>query len=432
MKSALLFLSILIAGSGFSQYEEDEMPDVLTIGVGAGFSSFIGDLTLESNVSKLANIRPTYTFNIERRFGQVAGVQLEGFYGKLASNERSKTIENNRNFESPLIQVGANFVFHFDNDLVIHKESPFSPYISAGIHFMSFDAYGDLKDANGVDYKYWDNGTIWDVTQGDTVGGTGSQIYRDYEYETQLTDSVETYSRSTFAVPLTFGLKWKFTPRLQGRVFGTYNITFSDWIDNVNANDNNDKYLYAGFSIHYVIKKKDHSYDDVDFSALENSDKDQDGIIDTEDFCQNTPSGIEVDGSGCPLDADKDGVADYMDKELDTKPGVIVDEEGRELTDELLAERIAAKEKIVEERHQSFSEDASQAQLDQISHEIEKNAGSNTSSSNIPLELQEADLDKNGIISSTEISSAIDGFFEGSNNFSVKLLHELIDYFFEQ
>lgn len=433
MKKVLLLLTIFCAGSSFAQYQEDELPDVLTIGVGAGFTSFLGDLTMESSVSKLSNIRPTYTFNLERRFGQIAGVQLEAFYGKLASNERSKTIENNRNFESSLLQVGANFVFHFDNDLVIHKQSPFSPYISAGFQYMSFNPYGDLKDKNGVDYQYWDNGTIWDVSQGDTVGGVGTQIYRDYDYETQLTDSLENYNRWTFAVPLTFGLKWKFTPRIQGRVFGTYNVTFSDWIDNVKANDNNDKYLYVGFSLHYVIKKKDHTYDDVDFDALKDSDKDEDGIIDTEDFCQNTPKGIEVDGNGCPLDQDKDGVPDYMDKEPDTKAGVVVDEEGRELTDELLAERIAAKEKIVEERKQSFSEEASQSKLDEISHEIEKNAGNNgTSSSNIPLELQEADLDGNGIISSREISSAIDGFFEGSNNFSVKLLHDLIDYFFEQ
>lgn len=431
MKKVLLLLSIFFAGSSFAQYQEDELPDVLTVGVGAGFTSFLGDLTLQSNVSKLSNIRPTYTFNLERRFGQVAGVQLEAFYGKLASNERSKTIENNRNFESSLLQIGANFVFHFDNDLVIHKQSPFSPYISGGFHWMSFDPYGDLKDADGVEYQYWDNGTIWNVSQGDTAGGAGNQIYRDYEYETQLTDSVENYSRSTFAVPLTVGLKWKFTPRLQGRVFGTYNITFTDWIDNVKANGNNDKYLYAGFSIHYVIKKKDHSYDDVDFEALESSDKDEDGVVDTEDFCQNTPKGIEVDGNGCPLDQDKDGVPDYMDKEPDTKAGVIVDEEGRELTDELLAQRLAEKEKIVEERKQSFSEEASQAKLDQISSEIEKNAGNN-GNSNVPLELQEADLDGNGIISSKEISAAIDGFFEGTNNFSVKLLHELIDYFFEQ
>jgi len=438
MKKILLLITAFASLNTFAQFQEDEMPDVLTIGVGAGFSSFLGDLTAQSNVSKLSNIRPGYYFNLERRFGEIAGVQIEATYGKLASNERSKVISNNRNFESPLLQVGANFVFHFDNDLVIHKNSPFSPYISAGIHFLKFDAYGDLKDKNGVEYNYWENGTIWNEAQGDTTSAA-AQVYRDYDYETQLTDSTENYVRSTFAIPLTFGLKWKFTPRIQGRIFGTYNITFSDWIDNVKANDNNDKYLFAGFSLHYVIKKVDqekkHRYDDVDFSELEKSDKDGDGVLDIEDFCQNTPGGIEVDNKGCPLDKDGDGVADYLDKEPDTKKGAIVDEEGRELTDELLAERVAAKNKITEERKQSFSEDASQSKLDEISKQIEKTATTNnggTSISNIPLELQEADLDANGIISSKEISSAIDGFFEGSNNFTVRKLHELIDYFFEQ
>ncbi len=437
MNKILLLVAAFSTMTSFGQFQEDEMPDVLTVGVGVGFSSFLGDLTKESNVSVLSNIRPGYYFNLERRFGEIAGMQIEATYGKLASNERSKIIEQNRNFESPLLQVGANFVFHFDNDLVIHKDSPFSPYISAGFHFLKFDAYGDLKDKNGVDYKYWENGTIWNETEGDTTSAA-AQLYRDYDYETQLTDSVENYTRSTFAVPLTFGLKWKFTPRIQGRIFATYNITFSDWIDNVKANDNNDKYVYAGFSLHYVIKKVDqdkkHRYDDVDFAALDNSDKDGDGVLDMQDFCQNTPSGVEVDGSGCPLDKDGDGVADYLDKEPDTKKGAIVDEEGRELTDELLAERIAAKNKITEERKQSFSEDASQSKLDEISAQIENAAKANktTNTSNIPLDLQEGDLDGNGIISSKEISAAIDGFFEGSNNFTVRKLHELIDYFFEQ
>ena len=52
--------------------------------------------------------------------------------------------------------------------------------------------------------------------------------------------------------------------------------------------------------------------------------------------------------------------------------------------------------------------------------------------SNIPENLLEADSNGNGIISASEITEAIDGFFEGSNNFTVKLLHDLIDYFFEQ
>ncbi|WP_317206660.1 OmpA family protein [Hymenobacter sp. 15J16-1T3B] len=43
-------------------------------------------------------------------------------------------------------------------------------------------------------------------------------------------------------------------------------------------------------------------------------DTDGDGVPDRKDKCPNTPSGVQVDANGCPLDGDKDGVADYQDK----------------------------------------------------------------------------------------------------------------------
>jgi len=42
-------------------------------------------------------------------------------------------------------------------------------------------------------------------------------------------------------------------------------------------------------------------------------DSDGDGIADKDDKCANTPRGIKVDASGCPIDTDKDGVADSED-----------------------------------------------------------------------------------------------------------------------
>lgn len=42
-------------------------------------------------------------------------------------------------------------------------------------------------------------------------------------------------------------------------------------------------------------------------------DTDGDGVADKDDKCADTPKGIKVDASGCPLDQDKDGVADSED-----------------------------------------------------------------------------------------------------------------------
>ena len=57
-------------------------------------------------------------------------------------------------------------------------------------------------------------------------------------------------------------------------------------------------------------------------------DADGDGVADNDDKCPNTPAGVKVDASGCPLDADGDGVPDYQDKCPDTPAGVKVDATG--------------------------------------------------------------------------------------------------------
>jgi OOP family OmpA-OmpF porin len=57
-------------------------------------------------------------------------------------------------------------------------------------------------------------------------------------------------------------------------------------------------------------------------------DADGDGVADADDKCPNTPAGVKVDASGCPLDADGDGVADYLDKCPGTPAGTKVDANG--------------------------------------------------------------------------------------------------------
>jgi OOP family OmpA-OmpF porin len=57
-------------------------------------------------------------------------------------------------------------------------------------------------------------------------------------------------------------------------------------------------------------------------------DADGDGIADADDKCPNTPAGVRVDASGCPLDADGDKVPDYLDKCPNTPSGVAVDANG--------------------------------------------------------------------------------------------------------
>ncbi len=58
------------------------------------------------------------------------------------------------------------------------------------------------------------------------------------------------------------------------------------------------------------------------------NDSDNDGVLDKDDRCPNTPAGVAVDQYGCPLDSDNDGVPDYLDKCPNTPAGVAVDQHG--------------------------------------------------------------------------------------------------------
>ena len=62
-------------------------------------------------------------------------------------------------------------------------------------------------------------------------------------------------------------------------------------------------------------------------------DSDEDGVQNSDDDCDATPSGVTVDENGCEVDTDGDGVVDSMDDCPATGVGVTVDSMGCEVTD---------------------------------------------------------------------------------------------------
>lgn len=93
----------------------------------------------------------------------------------------------------------------------------------------------------------------------------------------------------------------------------TFMYSSSDERDGVVKNSN-DGFLFHSVGITFNFGKK--------------RDADGDGIADRLDKCPNTPAGVTVDGSGCPIDTDGDGVPDYLDKCKDTPANVQVDSFG--------------------------------------------------------------------------------------------------------
>lgn len=413
-----------IVGLSFSQTQKTKQ--LPSVALGAGVLSFNGDIGNGVSLSSFSRIRVGYFLTVEQRIGKFIGVSLNGIYGKLSDSERTK--DRNLNFQSKIIQGDLNLILHFDNDLILKRNSIFAPYIFAGVGYLKFDPYGDLKDKNGMAYNYLSNGTIVDTA--------GAIIQRDYTYETLLKDSVTNYSRGTLTVPIGVGFKLKISEKIDINLGASYYITFSDYIDNVKVGKN-DNYIFANFSLQYNFGKpyddSDPIYKTVDFSSLDKLDTDEDGITDNDDRCPGTPKGIKTDAHGCPDDNDLDGVPDYKDKELMTKTGAIVDENGVTQTDQMISDRQMVFDSLATERSQLFNENPSLSYLKDVeakSSEARKTNPNNTK--NIPSSLKPADKNNDGYITTEEITAAIDSFFEGDSNFTVEKLNDLIDFFFEQ
>ena len=434
IKKNLLSLISLLAVVGTINSQNEKTKQLPSVAIGAGVLSFNGDVGGSGNSSSFNKIKAGYSLTIEERIGKYIGVSLSGIYGKLADSDNTQ--KSNLNFQSKIIQADLNLVLHFDNDLIMKRNSVFAPYLSVGLGFLKFDTYGDLKDKNGYKYNYWSNGSIRNLPETDSNAANSILIQRDYNYETKLVDSTTNYSRNTLALPIGGGLSLKVLDNLSMNIGATYYLTFSDWIDNVKRGQN-DKYIFANVSIQYTFGKSaeddNPAYKSVDFSALDKLDTDGDGVNDGNDRCPGTPKGTKVNGKGCPEDADEDGVPDYRDKEAGTKKGAFVDENGITQTDKMIADKQAQWDSLATERSQLFNENPSLSYLKDIDAKAFEARKSNPNGeSKIPYALRPADKNNDGFISSDEITMAIDGFFEGESNFTVEKLNDLIDFFFEQ
>ena len=443
----ILFINLfLLQVLAIAQEEISHKPS-LTIGLTA--LKFTGDVGKQTDVSPLRDARFGYYFAVEQRFGKVLGASLGGLYGKLAGNDNSES--SKLNFQSTILQGELLITANFDK--VFKEEPSVSPFLNAGVGYMMFDSYGDLKNATSP-YYYWTDGSIRDLPELPINKLTAKLIKRDYTYESQLKDSTTNYPKNSIILPFGGGLNFHFGERWVASIGANYVMCLSDYVDNYKSGGN-DSYFQANVGLQFEFRNKTKSkQDNVDFEKLDHEDSDKDGVEDAKDLCMGTPKGVKIDINGCPLDKDLDGVPDYLDKEKNSKPDALVDENGVTINeDEWLKKQEAKKQpekvKTVVVESTGGANDLANTSRNTSSNSSSTNStngSSNSASSSqnnttnttinktvaIPSEFMSADYNKNGVISADEITRTIDEFFDGLNDFTAEKINQLIDYFFEQ
>ena len=344
----LTYVLLMFSTSASAQF--DTLNTVLKprIGIGTGTMSYFGEIQgyqggFSSSINRLGgnllvNAPLTKAFNFE----------FLAIYGKISANER--TLNRNFNFESRIrmgsISLQYNFYPYFSP-----TRSFWNPYVGLGISSFEFLSKSDLLAANGKAYHYWSDGSIMDLAEDDPNAANANPLVRDYTYETDLRaqdyDSLGRYREQSFAIPISLGFEMHITPRIDFRLGATLNYTFTDLIDNISpagegvrkGDKRNDFLLYSNIGLSYDLEffKEEEEPEDFengeDLLAYDQTDWDQDGVIDAVDDCFATPLEALVDEKGCPLDTDKDGVADYFDEEV-TPLGNYVDEYGVTIPEE--------------------------------------------------------------------------------------------------
>ncbi len=430
-KISIALISLCIAAKTNAQ-EKSGASKMPSIGGHVGVLSYMGDVSGSKGTTIYTYWKPGFGFYLEKKFGNIFGVTANGLFGKVSKSQLDETTF--RNFETSIMNFDLNLLLDFDNGKLINQTSVFAPYFSIGVGYLTFDPKGDLENKYGK-YYHWSDGTLRDMAQSTPGADTlSSTVKRDYEYETSLKDSTKSYPKSTFTVPIRFGLKFKLAPRLDARLGVAYILAFTDYLDNYSAGGNNDNMFYTSFGLqfNFATSERDAKYKDFDFSKLDKADTDGDGVKDDDDLCQNTPPNVKVDAKGCPLDGDKDGVPDHLDKESNTASGAMVNSDGVTITDDMLAQMNSQKDSVKTERRVFKAEDLSKTEMDDILKDYEKYNSATPTAVAIPEKYKALDIDKDNYISAKEVTNAIDMFFEGENKLTAKDLHQLIDFYFQQ
>ncbi len=410
----------------FKEVEVENPVYYPVVSIGTGMFNYLGEFSNDTegygtmppfkfNVYHFLDSRHIYRINLFFMSGNINGSLHE------INNTNLESYEQITNFQTDIFSVGINLEYGFGH--FYNNPPKFRPFLSLGGEVLVFNPRSDY-------------GYNWD----DQI------VIRDYEYDRNLRTENDfgllSMSQNTAALTFDIGFDFALSERVEVRIANGIHYTFSDIIDgipyqdgdgNVIGDSRNDilnlTYVTFGWDPFSESKTKTEELlfadvsGDFDYTAI--ADQDRDGVLDLMDDCPDNPRGVAVDTTtGCPLDDDNDGVPNYKDQEPNTPQDAIVNENGVEMSEEEIIDKINYNMAAVE-RGEAYMVPISPGwrttKYSNVEGELE-----------VPEKFKKVDQDNDGEISYEELLKAIDAFFNNKSDFTANDIYELNDFFFAQ
>ena len=283
----LLFFSFSLFSQHVPNTEKNKIPLSPRFIFGSNFYNYQGGIS--GSESNLISGDIGYQTGLKLHFNKNSAISFlftspASFYEQEFDQNTGLLISE---FRSEFSTIGLNYSYN------VQSKSLINPFLNFGIQSINFKT---LNPENSLQYSEKESGLV---------------------------------------IPVGAGLSLKMSERMS--LDASVNFVLSQVDIDKTSEELNDNYAVFNLSVSYDLFTpkpseldylKEKYYSDVNFDKLDMSDQDGDLVLDINDLCPETPTGVKVDESGCPLDSDNDGIADYLDKEKDTKSGAIVDEKG--------------------------------------------------------------------------------------------------------
>lgn len=207
----------------------------LSIGIHGGILNYFGDVSNNNSNTKTSSKLGIQFPRVEYKISNSLDLSYSMLIGKVYGDEKSETRQ--LNFQSSINAQALALNYDFSN--FIGEKALIKPRISFGFSLLSFRTKGDLKSSNGSTYFYWADGTIRDKAENDISASSASIIERDHVYESNLRDlnldKVGKYKQYCIAFPLDLGIKIRISDIVGANIGCSYIIPTSDYMDNISA-----------------------------------------------------------------------------------------------------------------------------------------------------------------------------------------------------